>query len=250
MALNNVDSILLPDMDDPYYFFNMQRDYLKRNGYPYKEILQIVHEKIKRVLNDNKDITYWNISPICNKCNEIYKSLDEYNTFEVSIKALYEMDQAPIWINYLYRLLTMVNESMRVHTILHPVYFFALIIVDIQTFIDNYLLCHPEVQQSGITREQIQDTLEKITYDHKEYQEMLYGISCPFIDGGIIYFNGENTHTPDAGIGKRVSIVYKVSYVDRDPNHPLSIEEREAEYFSRFKDDIPLPFPTQNKVIT
>ena len=249
IVLNNVDSILLPDIDDPYYFFNTQRNDLKRNDYPYKEMCQIVHEKIERVMNDNKDITYWNIKLIYNNCDEIYKSLNEYNTFVISIKSLSEMDQAPTWIKYLYRLLTIDNEFMKVHTILNPVYFFALIIVDVQTFIDTYLLCHLEVQQSGITREQIQDTLEKITHDHKEYQEMLCGISCPFIDGGIIYFNGEMVHTPDAGIGKRVSIVYKVSYVDRDPNNILSIEEREAEYFNQFKDDKPLPFPTRNNVI-
>jgi hypothetical protein len=60
----------------------------------------------------------------------------------------------------------------------------------------------------------------------------------------MVYFNGADTHTLDSGIGKRISIVYKVSLVDRQPENPLSIEQREKAYFDQFKDDVPLAIPT------
>ena len=63
------------------------------------------------------------------------------------------------------------------------------------------------------------------------------GSACDFVDGGVVYFNGADNHTLEAGIGKRVSIVYKVFFESKI--NPIddttlfdgkNLEERELEF--------------------
>ena len=64
--------------------------------------------------------------------------------------------------------------------------------------------------------------------------DIVIGEACHFKDGGIVYFNGELNHTIDTGIGKRVSIVYKILFEDEmedtDPNY-IPLLEREKRFF-------------------
>jgi len=68
----------------------------------------------------------------------------------------------------------------------------------------------------------------------KYKHDVVIGEACHFTDGGIVYFNGELNHTIDAGIGKRVSIVFKVLFEDemeeKDPTY-TPLLEREKQFF-------------------
>lgn len=59
---------------------------------------------------------------------------------------------------------------------------------------------------------------------------IIKGEAGSFKNGSITYFNGILNHSVEAGIGKRVSIVYKVCLVGEKSN--ITIEDREKIYFN------------------
>lgn len=250
-----IDSILIPDIDDPYYYFKLQREALKKRnvelqeifkkeGFDYRIVLNKVHEVLKEALQANPDISNWNTESMGPDLMNIEKT---YKTqFEVSknkIKQLFENNQENNMITHLYNIFftSWYYENVGIS------YIYALLMSDVDRFITLYMN-HPKAP-TGVSQEEIRSFLIDNLQDTTEYQQVLYGNSCPFVDGGMVYFNGADTHTLDAGIGKRISIVYKVSFVDRRirKNNDAefeTIEQREKKYFDSFKDDAPLANPT------
>lgn len=247
-----IDSILIPDIDDPYYYFKSQRDTLKKinddlkrdgkEGFDYRLVLNEIHEVLKTAVNKNSDISNWNYKFLKDdRFALLSKYTLESNKYQEKFTGLCKKDwsgkiksEAPLII-HLCKILKQGNMSF-------------IILSDVERFIDTYMN-DPEAP-ADVSREEIRAYIAENFQDTTEYMEVLHGNACPFVDGGIVYFNGADTHTLDSGIGRRISIVYKVSYVDRQPDNPLSIEEREREYFDQFKDDVPLAIPTviQNNI--
>ena len=245
-----IDSILIPDIDDPYYYFKLQRDALKKRnvelqeifkkkGFDYRIVLNEVHEVLKTTLQVYHDISNWNTESMKYDLMNIERTYKtQFDAFNNKINQLFENNRENSIITHLYNMffIRFYYENVDVP------YIYALLMSDVDRFITLFMN-HPKAP-ADVSREEIRAYLAENFQDTTEYQQVLYGNSCPFVDGGMVYFNGADTHTLDAGIGKRISIVYKVSFVDREPNNPKSIEEREKEYFDQFKDDAPLANPT------
>jgi hypothetical protein len=69
----------------------------------------------------------------------------------------------------------------------------------------------------------------------KQINSHFSGHDCDFKDGLISYFNGEYVHSIQAGMGKRISLVFKIVFKDNIPNPTETIEEREFKFFKQFK---------------
>jgi hypothetical protein len=239
-----IDSILIPDIDDPYYYFKSQRDALKKidddlkrdgkEGFDYRIVLNEIHEVLKIAVNENPDINDWDSENLLRTTRKLTLSYPpQHMTFQNKISNI-----CGIYTSNEFKTPLIIHLCK----ILKQKYMPEIMFIDIEQFIDTYMN-HPDVPVD-VSREEISAYLAEKFQDTTEYEEVLHGNACPFVDGGMVYFNGADTHTLDSGIGKRISIVYKVSFVDRDPTNPDSIEERERKYFDQFKDDVPLAIPT------
>jgi hypothetical protein len=233
-----IDLIVIPDIDDPHYYFKELKDSIKFQGFDnYRSIFNGMNAIIKEAVDSNPDINNWNAVSIIDDRDKLKEMLREpFTVFKNKIITLAKNNSTPFH-NLMVRLDTMFQHS----TDEGDIFSYAYFMVDINYFITftfNFVDPPPQLIKdlSAYLIEELRDT--------KQYDNFIEGKACPFIDGGMVYFNGENSHTLDSGIGKRISIVYKVSYVDRQPDNPLSIEEREKAYFDRFKDDVPLPIHT------
>jgi hypothetical protein len=256
-----IDSILLPDIDDTFYYFGTQRDELKRVTDNYREILDQINTIFKNTVDSNPDITNWSTYSIGSEINVItraavFNNKKEYckeviNTLKKDFKKgpnlqnnLHRVYEKSV-IDQLYNLFIEGDSLEESRKKLQ----FSELVSDVDAFVSTYFKepIGPEPTPDNYHAEIvkfIKDNLKEL-FNTDSYQRVLIGNSCPFVDGGMVYFNGQNTHTLDAGVGKRISIVYKVSFVDRDPDNKLSIEEREEIYFKKFQDDLPLANPTK-----
>lgn len=233
-----IDLIVIPDIDDPHYYFKELKDGIKHErAADYRSIFNGMNAIIKEAVDSNPTINNWNAVGIIDDRDKLKEMLRApFTVFKNKIITLAKNNSTPFH-NLMVHLDTVFQRS----TDEEDIFSYAYFMVDINYFITftfNFEDPPPELikELSAYLIAELGDTTK---YDH-----FIKGKACPFVDGGMVYFNGENSHTLDSGIGKRISIVYKVSYVDRQPDNPLSIEEREKAYFDQFKDDVPLPIHT------
>jgi hypothetical protein len=230
----NKNSYLITDIDDPAYYFAKERDRLKEvDPDNYRSKLNAVHAVFQRTMEAHPNIVDWSYN-IPNQTFSAYFDPFEKN-FMNTLKSIESTNSDPH--HKLILQLKSVFDDTRTRSLRYAL---------LQSNLDEFMKTYCSDVDSPEARRFIIDNL----YDKKEYTEVLHGNACPFVDGGMVYFNGENIHTLDAGVGKRISIVYKVSFVDRTPENPDSIEKREADYFAQFKDDRPLNIPriTKNNI--
>lgn len=232
-----IDSILIPDIDDPKYPFRELHNILNSTGFDDREFFNTVNTIIKEAVDAHPDITNWNTK----KIEEDMKQLEEklyapFTAFKNKIENLARQPNSTPFPKDI----VLLDTKFKKRAYASNVEFFAIFMTDINYFMSLFEFVSDPKKLSIYLR----DTLG----DKTEYDDFVKGKACPFVDGGMVYFNGDKSHTLDAGVGKRISIVYKVSYVDRQPENPLSIEEREKAYFEQFED---APFPihtTKNNI--
>ena len=228
----NKNLYLITDIDDPAYYFAKQRDILKEiEDNEYRSKLNQIHAIFQHAMESHPEITDWSFMVDNKLASRFLPSLDR--CMDILTQQLNHM-----LVLRLKEVLTPKDARERINK--DEQYMrYALF----QSNLDEFMKTYCSDEDSPDARKFILDNL----YDKKDHIEVLHGNACPFVDGGMVYFNGENVHTLDAGVGKRISIVYKVSYVDRTPDNPDSIEKREADYFAQFKDDRPLNVPRVTK---
>ena len=242
-----IDSILLPDIDDTFYYFGEQREKLKididQNQQDpkdnYRDILNEINDIFKKAVYSNPDITNWNTTNVVSEIRDITQSELFYDKFTYCKKKIEEYKNSKV-IDRFKQLFSGSYATNNNEPKKRPFEVFTELVSDVDTFVSTYFEEPDRTESVNFIREELKEL-----FNTADYQNVLYGNACPFVDGGMVYFNGQNTHTLDAGVGKRISIVYKVSFVDRDPDNKLSIEEREEKYFKEFQDDLPLSNPTK-----
>jgi hypothetical protein len=233
-----IDLIVIPDIDDPHYYFKELKDSIKFQGFPnYRSIFNGMNAIIKEAVDSNPTINNWDTTQIHTDLGKLKEILREpFTVFKNKISTLAKNNSTPFHNEIVH-----LDKAFQHSTDDENIFTYAYFMVDINYFI-TFTFNFQDPPPTFI--KDLSIYLIGELRDTKQYDNFIEGKACPFVDGGMVYFNGENSHTLDAGIGKRVSIVYKVSYVDRQPDNPLSIEEREKAYFDRFKDDVPLPIHT------
>jgi hypothetical protein len=226
-----IDSILIPDIDDPKYPFR-DLHIILMTSIDDRELFNEVNAIIKKAVDAHPDITNWNTTKITNDMKQLEGKLSApFTAFKYKIRELASSPSTPF-----HKDMVLLDSKFKKPAYASNVEFFAIFMIDIHYFMSLFEFDSNPKELSTYLRDKLGDKTK--------YDDFVKGKACPFVDGGMVYFNGDKSHTLDAGVGKRVSIVYKVSYVDRQPDNPLSIEEREKVYFDQFKDDVPLPTHT------
>ena len=209
LIMSHQEKILIISENDPLYkhIFGILYDKLNKNN-------EIISEIINIILNNYKDIIFVpsrQIEETINKILELIypKQIDFLEKLDNFIKSYKGIDIKVELNTYLENMKDVNNY------------------ISFMTDINNYKI---DKLDEIIKIKELKNLFIQF-YNWNSQKSVVSGKACDFINGGLVYFNSQDYHTIEAGIGKRSSIVFKVFYVDKNENEVETIDMREEKVF-------------------